>query len=422
MQDLITRINGLLDPTNSASDIDNAVESEKYVYENMPKRLISDSITRLLAYRKKGVVAAYLELEKLESKDMVKRIFVCSKNHAKKNNKLKNQTENLLRYCRNMCQCDGKKCKCKFLTESLKNRLAEKLKELKRLQLSERLKQNPKLPDKDVLIQVFMDLLEILNGIETDPNTLPNIFEEEEEEKRTKSEHEKIISIEKRKKKMDHLRFILILFCDCITLPSIFNYFIEKTIEIPIHAFDQNADRTKHSDTLMAQIVLTQVEKTSLSYNKYIGLSFMPCFYCSIVFESYGFEYRGRVGKLFTSWTCPDEMNEFLSEHFTTIYLKLKNEANATISNYESKTRDLCQAPHQVLYSDDICHLARFCSETQLKIDDSNNKIIKSSNNETLKDICTLMPRLKKFRDFLIVYMNSVNEENLPSCISGCRV
>jgi hypothetical protein len=416
MQDLITRINGLLDPTNSASVIDNAVEREKYVYENMPKRLISDSITRLLADGENGVVAAYLELEKLESKDKVKRIFVCSKNQSKQLNKLKDETENLLRYCRNKCQC-GETCKCKFLTESLRKELAKKLDKLTMQQLSKkrrlqlRTEKFPKLTDKEVLIQVSIDLLEILNGFETDPNTLPNIFEEKE----TKSEHEKIISIDKRKKKVDHLRFILILFCDCITLPSIFNYFIEKNNEIPIHAFDQNADHTKHPDTLMAQIVSAQVENTSLSYNKYIGVSFMPCFYCSIVFESFGFEYRGRVGKLFKSWTCPDEMNEFLSENFKTIYDGLINEPNVK-SNYGSKKRDLCQAPLQGLYNDDICHLARFCSETQLKIDDSNNKII---DTETLKDICTLVPRLKKFKDFLIC---SVNEENLPSCISGCRV
>ena len=38
MQKLITKINKLLDPNNSKSDIDNAVEIEKYIYENMPKK------------------------------------------------------------------------------------------------------------------------------------------------------------------------------------------------------------------------------------------------------------------------------------------------------------------------------------------------------------------------------------------------
>jgi hypothetical protein len=98
MQNLITKINKLLDPNNSKSDIDNAVEIEKYVYENMPKRLITDSIARMLA-GKNGVVAAYLELEKSKTnelnqrpKDIVKQIFVCSKNQSNQKNKLNGET------------------------------------------------------------------------------------------------------------------------------------------------------------------------------------------------------------------------------------------------------------------------------------------------------------------------------------------
>jgi hypothetical protein len=190
-----------------------------------------------------------------------------------------------------------------------------------------------------------MDLLEILNKNETCQNAL-NIFEEND-------------SLDQKKIKIGHLRYILIIFCDCITLPTIFNDYIEAN-EILIQAFDQNADQTKHPDTLLAQIVSSQVENTSLSYNKYMGLSFMTCFYCSIVLETYDFDYRGRAGKLFKSWTCPLEMNEFLNQVFANISSKLENEPNAKISNYESKKIDLCQTPPQILLNDDMCHFDRF--------------------------------------------------------------
>ena len=68
----------------------------------------------------------------------------------------------------------------------------------------------------------------------------------------------KTIRLAKKKIKIGHLRYILIIFCDCITLPTIFNDYIEAN-EILIQAFDQNADQTKHPDTLLVQIVSSQV-------------------------------------------------------------------------------------------------------------------------------------------------------------------
>ena len=110
----LTEIKRQLNLPNQNEAIVHARRNAKYLYNQMEVRIISDAIARLLANKMTGVVSIYLDLESVQKKLRLKKVFFCSK----QNGLSVEDVSNLVRYC-------FSKPRNRFLPDKLKNRIAE---------------------------------------------------------------------------------------------------------------------------------------------------------------------------------------------------------------------------------------------------------------------------------------------------------
>jgi hypothetical protein len=368
---------------------DGAVSNEKYIYDALDKKLISDILARLIADKKTGVVSVYCCLsESNESgkKSTLTKIYACSKNNCQ----LKPSLEKLLAYCSN-------KSDFKFMSDSFKNVLINKLNKLGRLELGKKLinsKTNTKkrvtLNDKKFLISLINEVLEInLNELKID-----NLNDNDSTRKNKVT-------------KVESFNSLLILLFDLIAIPTIFNHFLSVPENNALNItqtesfikcydqFDEQPDRQRwHPDSYLAN-KLIQEDANLLGYNKYLGVSFLPCLFCNVFLDTFNFDYRGRPSKLDESWRFPTntENNEELNENFTRVRNEIRRKV--PITHLNPKTIDPCRVSPQTLYSDDICHLVKFLSNHH-----NNNKLLNSYNNQRIKNFSNLINDLKCKRDF----------------------
>ena len=197
------------------------------------------------------------------------------------------------------------------------------------------------------------------------------------------------------RKKVQELHGLLILIFDLISLPSLFDQFIETNENTPIECFDQHGDQYKnkrwHPDSNLAQKLIRIVDQISLDHNNYMGVSFLPCLFCSIFLDTLNFSYRGRTCKLEASWRLPVHTKrlESLNKNLNAIRNQLEN--NVPIQTY-SRLPETIQPLSQYngLYSDDICHMVDFFQQNQ-----NSNKILNSFNNGQFNQLIIDLMRLR---------------------------
>ena len=372
-----------------------AVNTEKYIYDDMPKKLLNDMFARLLADKKTGVVSVYFRLsDKLnEKKSPLTKIYVCTKNNCS----ILKTTRNLHAYCSNINKSDYKQFK--FMSESFKNELAKKLKKLGKNNIHQKImssKTNSKkrvvLHDKDLLIELINEIRTInLDELRIHPNDDP----------RTR---------EKKAKKLDTLNSLIILLFDLIAIPTIFNHYITKpelnknsntSKESFIECYDQHTDQPEdqqwHPDSLLAHKVHENVDAMSRAHNNYLGVSFLPCLFCSIFLDTFNFDYRGRPETLYSTWRFPPntETRQDLNVNFTQARDKIIN--NEPLTHLRAKTFDPCLVSTQNLYCDDICHLVNFFYGHH-----NNNRVLASFKNQVINNFLELIIDLKRIRDITL--------------------
>jgi hypothetical protein len=144
-------------------------------------------------------------------------------------------------------------------------------------------------------------------------------------------------------------------------LPYLFNNLIINNFPIDDETFIELIPidfEKQHPDTVMASKI---IDNNSL--NKYIGVSFLCCIFCSIYLESCGFRFRGRCKRFYRDWGIPANTNDDFTKNLDLFRKNIEKQENGTV---EFSDRDrgecidhFCPQIYE-LYSDDICQFYDF--------------------------------------------------------------
>lgn len=380
-----------------------AVFNEKYIYDALDKKLISDMFARLIADKKTGVVSVYFRLfesNKSEKQSTLTKIYACSKNNCQ----LEPSVKKLLAYCSN-------KSGFKFMSDSFRSLLVKKLNKLGTNVLAKKLinsKTNTKrrvtLNDKNLLISLINEVLEI----NLEELIIDNLRDND-------------LTRRKKVKQVESFNSLLILLFDLIAIPTLFNHFLrpkkndsngKKESFIDIKCYDQYEDQPErqrwHPDSFLANKLIQNED--SLDNNKYLGVSFLPCLFCGVFLDTFNIDYRGRPSRLDESWRFPTntENNEELNENLTRVRNEIRN--NVPITHLRPKTVDPCCVSPQTLYSDDICHLVKFFRNHH-----NNNQVLLSYKNGRIRNFLKLLNDLKCKRDLSLA---GIFQDGCNFCLS----
>ena len=268
---------------------------EKYMYDHMITKMVSDILARCLANRETGVVAIHVDIRGRA----LRRVFFCSQN----NNVTQEQVLNLSRYGFNQQPH-------RFMSDILKRRIALHLNRGGPNDLV-RFLMDPRHNDIDFLFQMTQNLF---NCIET------AAFETD---------------------CISSLHFLIITYLDFVMLPILFgdifgpepnrqhqNFEAQHCVRVGDTCEHFQAQLTarpddlEHPEAKLACHLRIQPDIVN-NYVPYIGVSFLSCVLCSELLDAFNCEYRGRSGDYENRWQIPRnadaESLRILLEHFAII-------------------------------------------------------------------------------------------------------
>ena len=184
-----------------------------------------------------------------------------------------------------------------------------------------------------------------------------------------------------------------------ISLPTLFSQFIETNENTSIECFEQHGaqpgNKRWHPDANLAQKLNQTIDIYSLAHNNYMGVSFLPCLFCSIILDTFNLSYRGRTWTLDCSWKLPIQ-----TRRLKRLNKKLKRTRNQLQKKMPIQVYPRLLDTIQPLtqyngqYSDDISHLIDF-----FKDHSNSNKLLLSYNNEKINQFNQFLIELKYLRD-----------------------
>jgi hypothetical protein len=371
-------------------EIEKAVEKMKYSLEEglQYKNIISDCLARLLNDNESKCVSVYLHLEKTNSdKDILEKLYFCSKSNQNENG-FREKVLNLLNYCLNSNRNGSE---IKFFSDSMKNRIIDKIKRFQNttyhsdLCYKHTLKKKNPINDLDFLKNLVLGMYKY----NPDQNDID------------------------KEGKINAFYYTLIIVFDLLTIPSLFEHYfsinsfgqdlnLDKKIKVFIN---QKNDTNQHPDSVIAYKISTLVSLDSLNYNRYVGVSLMPCFYCKLFLESFKFGFRGLTSTIYKLWQIPtrneNETDHTITAFFNTFNAKLEDHIeklrkNKTFSS--DKSEDRCQRTC-IHMSDDIDVCYNFLNFCKQKPDFNNNSFFNSFDQNERKEV-------KSFSDLINVLYN----------------
>jgi hypothetical protein len=176
--------------------------------------------------------------------------------------------------------------------------------------------------------------------------------------------------IQKDSKIYQNLQYLYIFFFDYLFLKTFFkNYFkLSEDFEIANVKEIEYADKSIHPD-IMTSLKLHKLNQKHI--NKYIGLSHLCCFACSVVMDALEVDFRGINRKFEIKWNHLLELNSEGNFNINSIVKKLQmfetNLKNITDFSkiyehnidFESKITDRCNHSSNLI-SDDICFILNY--------------------------------------------------------------
>jgi hypothetical protein len=368
---------------NAAADsqeIENAVEKTKYkLSEGFElKCLLSDSIARLLKDGKTHCCSVYLDLEKRENttKDYLKKIYACAKMHQDEQDFRKN-VFNILKFCSNPEMTYD----INFLSQSKKTSILDKIKKFTNYASASKEKNNSS--NSETLLKQKM-------------NNKNKMKELVLIKKIVKGVNEFQLSENVEKNQIESLYFLIIFIFDLITLPDLFkhNFLIDSAdndvrLEEKISCFFPESVKftDQHPDSVIAY-KLSTLPLNSPKYNRYVGVSLMPCLYCHLFLESFDFEFRGLASTIHKRWLMPkgnETITEVIFDNFNKKLENLKKTLEREENFLPTKNKDTCQHTCKNM-SDDVSVYYNF-----LKNNGSNMFIKSLFTDEIVEDILKVL-------------------------------
>lgn len=191
----------------------------------------------------------------------------------------------------------------------------------------------------------------------------------------------------------ENLHYILIIFCNLISLRDIFIKHFTRKNELLIEEIKINENKGKdkiHPDTALV------FKSTNAPH--YIGASQLCCVCCAFFLKSCGCDFRGVSKKFELNWLLPDQNETYIYTDFakqmTEFTIQISNE-NRPHSIHFEKIQDKCQKTSDKI-SDDLCLFLKYYKNKSSLDDLEFNCILNDFKNNNLNNFIEFLEILRK--------------------------
>jgi hypothetical protein len=396
------RVNSDISSIRNDKEIEFAVEKIKYPLNKslQYKNIISDCLARLLNDNETKCVSVYLHLKNAGSdKDFLEELYFCSKS-SQNEDVFREKVLNLLNYCTNTNRNGDQQRdnNIQILSDSMKKKIIGKLIKFQNtsnhfdLCIKYNLKNKIPINELDFLKNLILGMYKYNHSVNSNAND--------------------------EKNKKIALYYTLIIVFDLLALPSLFEYCFSinsssqgLNLNNKIKCFtNQENDTNQHPDSVIAYKISTLVSTNSLDYNRYVGVSLMPCLYCKLFLESFKFDFRGLTSTIYKLWKIPTR-NENENERFNTITTffdtfnkKLQDHIEKLKNNQEllsDRMEECCQRTC-IHMSDDIDVFFEFLKRQQAIINNAFFSRFNQNEKNQVIDFSNLIKVLYEKRSFCV--------------------